>query len=292
MSRRRDGARRGQDGEDGGDGGDGGAHPVDGGLARLEEDLPGSWTLVVGGTPQSHVDLRDPTNLAFEYVRRIGHAIDLCWPTGQAVRAVHLGGGALTLPRYVAATRPGSRQQVAEVDGPLVRLVRERLPWPQDWRVKVRVADARALLERLDPGLADLVVADVFSGSRTPAHLTSVEAVRAAGRALAPDGVLAVNVGDGPPLRYARAQVATVAAVLPQVCLVAEPAVLRGRRFGNLVLLGARRPLPVAELSRRCASDPVAGRVLAGADLRAFAAGTLPVTDAEAQDSPEPPAPW
>ncbi|RJK94811.1 spermidine synthase [Vallicoccus soli] len=269
-----------------------GAHPVDGGTARLEEDVPGAWTLLVDGTPQSHVDLRDPTNLSYEYVRRIGHAVDLLRPPGEAVRAVHLGGGGLTLPRYVAATRPGSRQQVVEVDAALVQLVRRALPWPRDWRIKVRVGDARDALARLDPGLADLVVSDVFAGARTPARLTSVEAVRTAARALADDGVLAVNVGDGPPLRFARAQVATVAAVLPRVCLVAEPAVLRGRRFGNLVLLASRRPLPVAELTRRCASDPVAARVVDGPDLEAFAAGALPVTDAEAEDSPEPPSPW
>ena len=63
--------------------------------------------VVVDGTPQSHVDLDDPTHLAFEYVRRIGHAVDLL-PEGP-VTALHLGAGALTLPRYVEATRPGSR---------------------------------------------------------------------------------------------------------------------------------------------------------------------------------------
>src|SRR3954466_1365601 len=84
--------------------------------ARLEEDRhePGVWTLVVDGTPQSSVDLDHPEVLHFEYVRRIGHAVDLLAPAGEAVTAVHLGGGALTLPRYIAATRPGSRQQAVE----------------------------------------------------------------------------------------------------------------------------------------------------------------------------------
>ena len=76
---------------------------VSGHLARLEESRtrPGAWTLYVDGTPQSHVDLDDPEWLGFEYVRRIGHAIDLVGPAGEPITAVHLGGGAFTLPRYV-----------------------------------------------------------------------------------------------------------------------------------------------------------------------------------------------
>ena len=84
-----------------------GPTPVDGGTAELlgDADRDGSWVLVVDGTPQSHVDLEDPTHLEFEYVRRMGHVLDLAAGEGRPVDAVHLGGGALTLPRYVAATR-------------------------------------------------------------------------------------------------------------------------------------------------------------------------------------------
>ncbi|WP_407922391.1 spermidine synthase, partial [Agromyces humi] len=97
---------------------------VSGHVARLEESrsVPGSWTLYVDGTPQSHVEVERPDWLGFEYVRRIGHAIDLVRPEGAPITAVHLGGGALTLPRYVAATRPGSRQQVVELESELVDL--------------------------------------------------------------------------------------------------------------------------------------------------------------------------
>ncbi|MDP9417680.1 MAG: spermine synthase, partial [Actinomycetota bacterium] len=95
--------------------------PVLGGVAELlrDADRPDAWMLLVDGVPQSHVDLADPAYLAFEYVRRLGHAVDLVAKTGRPVDAVHLGGGALTLARYVATTRPGSRQRVMELDGPL-----------------------------------------------------------------------------------------------------------------------------------------------------------------------------
>jgi spermidine synthase len=141
----------------------------------------------------------------------------------------------------------------------------------------------------MHPASADVVVSDVFTGARTPAHLTTVEFVRETRRVLRPGGVLAANVADGPPLAFARAQAATLRGAFPHVCLIAEPGTLRGRRFGNLVAVASDEPLPVAALTRRCASDPMPARVVDGADLERFAGRVPPVRDAEAVPSPEPP---
>ncbi|MEU2614588.1 fused MFS/spermidine synthase [Micromonospora sp. NPDC007271] len=264
---------------------------VDTGQAELapDPDRPGSWTLLLDGAPQSHVDLTDPTHLEFEYVRRLAAALDLVAPAGAPLRVLHLGGGALTLPRYVTATRPGSVQRVSEVDGALVELVRRALPWPTDPRLRVRVADARATLTSSRDASYDVVVADVFAGARTPAHLTSVEYAAEVARVLRPGGSYLANIADGPPLRHARAQVATVRTVLPRACLVGDAAVLRGRRYGNLVLVASRVEPPVPELARRAAGDWFPGRVLAGEELDRFAGGAPVVRDADATDSTPPP---
>jgi len=245
--------------------------------------------LLVDGVPQSHVDLDDPGYLDFEYVRRLGHVIDTAAPSGQPLRVLHLGAGALTLARYVAATRPGSPQVAVEVDAALVNLVRLRLPL-RGVRVRVRVGDARGVLERLRPGSFDVAVSDVFAAGRTPAHLTTVEFMTAVRRVLGGSGVFAANVADGPPLAHARAQVATAHAVFPQVGLVADAGVLRGRRFGNLVLVASPEPIPVDRLTRLAAADPMPGRVRHGEDLTRFTAGAKPVLDANASPSPAPPA--
>ncbi|MER7165925.1 fused MFS/spermidine synthase [Micromonospora sp. NPDC000207] len=265
---------------------------VDTGRAELvpDPDRPRSFTLLLDGAPQSHVDLADPTHLEFEYVRRFAAALDLVAPPGTPLRVLHLGGGALTLPRYVGVTRPGSTQRVCEVDGALVELVRRALPWPADLRIRVRVADARAMLASTPDASFDVVVADVFAGARTPAHLTSVEYVAEVARVLRPDGWYLANVADGPPLRHARGQVTTVRAVLPYACVVADAAVLRGRRFGNLVLVAGRTDPPVPELTRRAAGDWFPGRVVAGAELDRFAGGTSVVHDADATGSVAPPS--
>ena len=284
------------------------------GVAELvaDADRPRAWTLRVDGIPQSHVDLDDPEYLEFEYMRRLGHLADLAAPAGEPLRVLHLGGGGLTLARYVAATRPGSPQLAVDVDAALVDLVRRLLPLDQPGRrtaagraaaarggagragagaarIRVRVGDARAVLQEVRAASFDLVVADLFAGARTPAHLTTVQFAAAAAAALSPAGIFAANLGDGPPLTHARARVATVRAVFPHACLIADPAVLRGRRFGNLVLAASGAELPVAGLARRTAGDPFPGRVVDGAELDRFASGAKPVVDGKAQASPAPP---
>jgi SAM-dependent methyltransferase len=265
---------------------------VAGGTAELlgDADRDGSWQLLLDGVPQSHVDLVDPSHLEFEYVRRMGHVLDLAAEPGRALDVVHLGGGALTLARYVAVTRPGSRQRVVELDEALTDLVRRELPLPRTARVRVRAADAREGLAALPAASADVVLVDVFAGARTPAHLTTVEFATDIARVLRPGGVTAWNVSDGPPLRFVRAEAATLRAVFAHVALLAEPGTLRGRRFGNTVAVGSDAELPIAALTRRCAGDPMPSRVVSDDELDRFVGQVAPVTDADAHPSPEPPA--
>ncbi|MET9494363.1 fused MFS/spermidine synthase [Streptomyces sp. NPDC006552] len=264
---------------------------VDHGTAKLLPDVDRrrAWLLTVDGAPQSYVDLDDPTHLEFEYARRLGHVLDCAAGPGRPLDVLHLGGGALTLPRYVAATRPGSRQHVVDADRALLDLVAEHLPLPDGPAITVHGADARQWLQAAPDGCADVVVADVFGGSRVPAHLTTEAYAREAARVLRPGGCYAANLADGAPFTFLRSQVATFRAVFAQVALVAEPGVLRGRRFGNAVLVAAQSALDVAELARRAARDAFPARVEHGPGLRRFAGDARAVADAGAVDSPEPP---
>ncbi|MFH8448867.1 spermidine synthase [Streptomyces fungicidicus] len=264
---------------------------VDHGTAKLMPDVDRerAWLLTVDGAPQSYVDLDEPAHLEFEYVRRLGHVLDTVAPPGRPVDALHLGGGALTLPRYLAATRPGSRQDVVERDGGLLDLVAEHLPLPAGAGVTSHTADARAWLEAAPDDSADVLVADVFGGSRVPAHLTSVAYVREAARVLRPGGVYLANLADAAPFAFLRSQLATLMTQFEEPVLIAEPGVLRGRRFGNAVLAAAHHPLDIAALSRATAADAFPARVEHGAALRDFARGARPVRDEDAVPSPEPP---
>jgi spermidine synthase len=261
-----------------------------GSIAEIRPSEFGSgYEVIVDGTPQSHVDTADPTHLSFEYVARMGAVIDQL-PAGP-VSAVHLVAGGLTIPRYIAHTRPGSRQQVIELEQPLVELVRENLPLPREAQVRIRIGDAREGLTRLPPALrgsADLLVSDVYSGAQTPAHLTSVEFYQEAAAMLSPTGVLLVNVADGSGLQFARRQAATVKHVLPHLAILAEVQVLKGRRFGNLVFAASATPLPTEWLPRLMAAGPHPAKVAEGREVEQFIGGALPSHDADSTASPKP----
>lgn len=268
----------------------------DGATATIEPSgyAPG-FELTVDGTPQSHVDLSDPKQLTFEYVARMGAAIDTLCPSGP-LTAVHLGAGAMTLPRYVAATHPGSRQQVIEIEPAIVELVRAHLPLPAQrdgGSIRVRLGDARETAMKLPAGLqgtCDLVISDVFSGAQTPARLTSVEFYRVLAGLLSPTGLLLANIADGPGLAFARGQVATVSSVFEHVIVLADAQLLKGKRFGNVVVAASASPISDAAVARMLAAGPHPAKVMHGRELRDFVAGALVVTDATAQASPHPDA--
>ncbi|MGF3056044.1 spermidine synthase [Microbacterium sp. YY-01] len=255
----------------------------------VESAFTSGYELFVDDTPQSHVDLDDPTHLHFEYVARIGAVIDQL-PAGP-LTAVHLGAGALTLPRYVAATRPGSRQQVIELEAPLIQLVRDRLPLPRDAAIRIRIADARAGLRKLPPaitGKVDLLVSDVFAGAQTPAHLTTLEFYREISQLLTPEGVVVVNVADGPGLQFARRQIATIRTVFRDIAVLADAQILKGRRFGNLVVVASLAPLPTQWLPRLMAAGPHPAKVAQDREVAALTQGATIITDADAVASPKP----
>ncbi|GAA3886115.1 fused MFS/spermidine synthase [Streptomyces sedi] len=266
--------------------------PVDLGTARLlpDVDRPAAWLLTVDDAPQSYVDLRDPGHLEFEYLRRLGHVVDAAAPAGAPLRVLHLGGGALTLPRYVAATRPGSAQRAVEGAARLAALLAERLPPPPDSGIALTVADARAAVEAAPPGDVDLLVADVFGGSRVPAQVTTLGYAAAAARALRPGGLYAANLADAAPFAFLRSQLATLGAHFDELCVLAEPAVLRGRRFGNVVVVASDAPLPLDALARRAAADPFPARLVAEGELTRLVGDARPVDEASAAPSPTPPA--
>jgi hypothetical protein len=268
---------------------------------RPDRFVTGGFELVVDGTPQSHVDMDDPTHLFFEYVQRMGHVIDQLGMPGEPITALHLGAGAFTLPRYIEATRPGSRQQVLELEPGLVDLVRAELPLPRGASIRVRYGDARATLAKLPAGLrgaVDLLIVDVFGGARIPAHVTSVEFYRECAEFLSSTGVLLVNVADGAGAAFARGQGATLSMVFgasgagapggPRVAVLAEPHVLRGRRYGNFVFVGSASALPLDWMPRLMAGGPHPAAVVHGRELKDWIAGAPVVQDSTAVPSPPP----
>jgi hypothetical protein len=225
-------------------------HVVDSGVARLEPDRSGGMTLEIEGRPQSHVSA-DPREVTFDYVRLLADVVELLQP----VDVVHLGFGAGTLARWIAVTLPQARQRAFEVDAALVELVRRERPLPKG--IRVGAVDALDGLCSLKDASADLVVGDAFAEGRTPEHLTGQGFAEEVRRVLRDRGSYAVNVGQD-----ARREVRSLTAVFDHVVAVGDPAVVRGRRDGNVVVAtGIADP---AALQRAAGSVTT---VLAGAEL-------------------------
>src|SRR4051812_7949918 len=138
-----------------------------------DADRPGGWLLTIDRIRQSYVDLDDPTYLDFEYMQALADVLDGLPPGPLTV--THVGGGACTLARYVASTRPRSSQIVFEPDTALTALVRARLPLPRAGRIRIRPVGGRAGVAALGNASADVVVLDAFHGGRVPGELTTVE---------------------------------------------------------------------------------------------------------------------
>ena len=266
--------------------------PVATGSAELlaDADRPGGWLLAVDRVPQSYVDLDDPSYLEFDYVRRIGEVIDaLDPPAPQPLAITHLGGGAATLVRYVAHCRPGSPQIVCEPDAALTELVRARLPFRRDVRVRIRPVDGRTGVQALKDASADVIVLDAYLGARTPSDLTTEEFFAQAARVLRADGVLIANLADGGPLAYIRRVARSAASSLPNLALQLDPAVRNGRRFGNVVLSASRGALPLEAMRAAAARAMFPVAVVSGTQLATLIRDASPFADADPARSPSPP---
>jgi len=245
-------------------------------------DEPTGVSVLVNGVPSSYLDLADPGALAFEYMQQMKLVVDELEPPSLDV--VHLGAAGCALARAIHASRPASRQIAVELDTALPELVRAWFDLPRAPALRIRAGDARATLAAMATGSADVVVRDVFAGARTPAHVTTREMVAEVVRVLRPGGVYLVNCADRPPLGTARAELATLADAFADTAAIAEPGVLRGRGYGNLVLVGTDRTdlLGAPGLARHVRSLPAPARLLHGDELRAFVGRAHVLRDPEA----------
>lgn len=244
-----------------------------GALAEITPDrfTEGGWVLSIDGAEQSHVNLAHPEEIFYEYLRRVGNVVDVVAPGGAPITAVHLGAGALTLARYVAATRPGSAQVAVELEPELPGFVLDALPLPAGADVRVIADDARAALPHVAArGTVDVVVLDVFTGHDAPAHLTEASFYEEAARLLAPGGLMVVNVGDDAGLAFFSAQARVMRSVFADVWCLADRQLFTGEHAGNLILVCGLRPLPREWVAQFKAAGPHPAGVLDGEGLAGF----------------------
>lgn len=260
---------------------------------RCEPDamVPGAFRVTTGSSSQSWVDPSRPDFLAFEYTQQIAGFTEaglLAELGDERIRAVHVGGGGLSLPRWLAWRRPHTAQIVLEPDGDLVAEVRRKLPLGKHSGIKIREVDGRSGISAMPADYADLIVVDAFAGAQVPAELATTEWFADLRRVLRPGGLVAMNLTDAAPFAWAKRCLAAIAVSFKHRLVGAEPAVFKGRRFGNLVALGSRVALPSRALTRAAAQGDFPYRILVGRELDKFLGGVSPFTDADSAPSVEP----
>ncbi|HSN43747.1 MAG TPA: fused MFS/spermidine synthase [Propionibacteriaceae bacterium] len=253
-----------------------------------DPETPGAWYVRIGSTDQSWVDPDHPTRLEFDYVQQLAAHLDAHAPAGERLRVIHVGGGGLTLPRYVAHTRPTSAQIVLEPDEALTDEVRATIPLPRNSGIKVRPQDGRTGLAAMPDAYADVVIIDAFDGARVPGGLATIECFAEVRRVLTPTGALLMNVTDGRTLDWTRRTVSGLGRYFPHVIVGAESSTLKGRRFGNLVLAASRVEFPLDVLTRRAAGAAFPYRLVHGDALARLIGGAQPHFD-PGEPSPLPP---
>ncbi len=254
---------------------------------EVDEARPSGRVLRLDTLRHSYVDLDDPSYLEFTYAQTLSDVIAATYPDGEAIDAVHIGGGGFTFPRYLRAEHPGTVSTVLELDPLLVQLSIDELGFVPGGDVRIVTGDARLTLADLPDGEADLVIGDAFGGVSVPWHLTTEEFIRLVKAKLRPDGTYALNMIDYGPRDFARAELATLAAVFEHVAAF-TPAERLGPRDdsegGNFVIVASDSPIDVAGILARNAArgDDEAAISTADGSLRAFVGDAAVLIDDDA----------
>ena len=286
--------------------------------AKLMESKrrPGRFELSVDGIPQSVVSMTDPTALEYAYIQHIARAIDAAAEPGAPLFTVHLGAGALTLARYVEATRAGSPQLAVEFEPALYAAVIAALPLPPGADLRVIFGDARAVADAdlpdgkrssapsspspaLDAAAsgstavdtdwvdARFTVVDLWDAAVIRHRVASQEFYRRVAARSAAGGIVAVNLLDGHPFEYSRRQAATLSSVFDHIAVVldAEPEDDEGP-LGNVVIFASDEPLDVVTNPDLLGSPRP--HMLHDDSLTSWIAEARIMTDADGTDSPDP----
>jgi hypothetical protein len=239
----------------------------------------GGRLLLLDDLRHAYVDLDDPEHLEFAYAKRMANLVAGVSPADRPLTALHVGGGGFTLPRWLAASRPGSRSKVLELDPVVVRLAEEKLGLRTGPDLQVRVGDARQGIAAEPTGGYDLVVGDAFGSLSVPWHLATSEFLAEVRRVLRPDGLYLLNVIDNPPLSFLAAELATLRETFGQVAVLGTAAELAGQAGGNFVVAAGARLPDHAGLADRAARYGEPGGVLAGAEVDRLRKDARPLSD-------------
>lgn len=237
--------------------------------------------LVLDRLVHSYSSLTNPRKLVYGYEQVYAEATAYQARRHNPLKALFIGGGGYTFPRYMEAVYPGSRLDVIEIDPGVTQVAYDLLGLAADTTVATYNEDARMYLKRPATVKYDLIMGDAFNDYSVPYHLTTREFNDRVAAWLADDGLYMVNMIDGPRRDFLRAYVHTLQQTFSAVYVI--PAVRSWRESPRVtfVVIAGNRALDLHELESIDAGDGeamLAEMALSPAAVQAILQDSRPVT--------------
>lgn len=198
----------------------------------------------------SYNSIEDPTRLHYPYLRTYAALTAYAAQRSSHLRALFVGGGGYTLPRYMEVTYPDAALEVAEIDPGVTLTAVEMLGLSPTTRVLTHNRDAREVVEAKQ-GTApyDLVFGDAFNDYQVPYHLATREFAQKIRSLLKPNGLyLALVIDRMRGGRFMASVVRTLREVFPHVYVLSDVARTMAPRAQTYVVAASMTPLDLDRL--------------------------------------------
>jgi spermidine synthase len=154
-------------------------------------------SLVLDHLVHSYTDLKDPHYLEYEYLRIYEEFVRWQAKKRKSFKALFIGGGGYTIPRYIESKYPTAEMDVVEIDAEITRVVHRYLGVSENSKIRSYNMDGRwFVMNCKEKGSYDFIFGDAFNDLSIPYHLTTKEFAMQLKDLLKPDGLLLANVID------------------------------------------------------------------------------------------------
>ncbi len=228
--------------------------------------------LVLDRLVHSYSSLGDPTRLVYGYEQVYAQVTAQRARSRPNLRALFIGGGGYTFPRYMEAVYPQSELTVIELDPGVTRTAYDALGLKRDTRIVSHNEDARLFMEQNPPQPYDLILGDAFNDYSVPYHLTTLEFNRRVRAWLAPEGLYMVNMIDGVRRDFLRAFIYTLRQTFQNVYVIPSQSAWRDSPRMTFVLIATDSALDLSAIQPSGEGESLAKNVLGDGEVRALLA--------------------
>jgi spermidine synthase len=224
--------------------------------------------LVLDRLVHSYTSLDQPTKLVYGYEQMYAQVAAYRALHDDHLRALFIGGGGYTFPRYMETVYPDSDVHVVEIDPGVTKVAHDLLGLSTGSEILTYNQDARVFLEREPDTAYDLIFGDAFNDFSVPYHLTTKEFNDRVRAWLADDGLYVVNIVDGPRAEFLRAYLYTLRQTFPYVYLAPTLESWQKAVHSTFVIIAGNVPLRQDDLATVSTGveQPLLTRQLLGED--------------------------